>query len=243
MGGSQSRFQTTQWSLLHVLGSLSEEQQRAVLAELLGRYWKPVYCYLRRKGYDNEQAKDLTQGFFHEIVMGRRLIERANPSEGRFRTFLLTALDRYAINAHRHETAARRHCPAETVALDDTADAALVVARDLEPQEAFAYAWALDLLHEVLSHVERHCTAHGKEAHWRLFHEHIVEPILSRQESTSLTELCGRFDIPTTIKAENMIETVRRRFRAIMKERVRQYVASDEDVEQEIRDLMEILSR
>jgi len=243
IGGSQSRFQTTEWSLMHEFGNLSEEQRKTVLDELLGRYWKPVYCYLRRKGYDNEQAKDLTQGFFHEIVMGRRLIERADQTKGRFRTFLLTALDRYTINAHRHETTARRHCSAGTVALDDTADAASLVARDMDPQEAFTYAWALDLLHEVLSQVERHCTEHGQEVHWQLFYLHVVEPIISRRESTSLTELCSRFDIPGTIKAENMIVTVRRRFQTIMRERVRQYVASDEDVEQEIRDLMEILSR
>ena len=67
-----------------------------------------MYCYLRRKNYDNERAKDLTQGFFHEVVLNRALIERADQAKGRFRSFLLHALNEYLIDEQRKETAQKR---------------------------------------------------------------------------------------------------------------------------------------
>jgi DNA-directed RNA polymerase specialized sigma24 family protein len=243
MGGPQSTFAVTQWTQMHAFAGLSPDQQKVVLEELMSRYWKPVYCYLRRKGYDNEQAKDLTQGFFHEIVMGQQLIKQADESKGRFRTFLLTALDHYAISVHRHETASKR-CPSQGMTpLDDTEDAVAATAVNMGPDEAFTYAWALELLRDVLAEVEHQCMQDGKEVHWQLFQSHVVEPIMTGGDPPPLERLCNQFGIATPTKAENMIVTVKRRFQAAMKDRVSQYVMSDGEVEQEIRDLMEILSR
>ena len=87
MGGVQEAFLTTHWSFVdNIDASNEEDRNRALVGLLLKRYWKPVYCYLRRKGYGNEQAKDLTQGFFYEVVLGRQLIEKAERSKGRFRS-------------------------------------------------------------------------------------------------------------------------------------------------------------
>src|SRR5210317_1439495 len=108
MGGVGGAFLTTHWSIVENVCSDDEDRNRALIELLLSKYWKPVYCYLRRKGYDNEQAKDLTQGFFHEIVLGRGLIEKADQSKGKFRSFLLLALNRYLINIKEQESAQKR---------------------------------------------------------------------------------------------------------------------------------------
>src|SRR4030065_2580148 len=92
MGGDREAFLTTHWSFIEDVKQ-HRDKDRALIGLLLKRYWKPVYCYLRRKGYDNEQAKDLTQGFLHEVVLNRDLIDRADPSKGSFRTLLLHALN------------------------------------------------------------------------------------------------------------------------------------------------------
>ena len=68
MGGKNEAFQTTRWSEIRNAQSPAVERKREIIDKLLTRYWKPVYCYLRRKGYDNEEAKDLVQGFFTEKV-------------------------------------------------------------------------------------------------------------------------------------------------------------------------------
>ena len=96
MGGSGEAFLTTEWSAIDQIRSGTSSSSVSLFNDLLGKYWKPVYCYLHRKGYDNEQAKDLTQAFFHEVVLGRDLVERVDKTRGRFRSFLLHALKQYA---------------------------------------------------------------------------------------------------------------------------------------------------
>src|SRR5512137_1615429 len=91
MGGTAETFLTTHWSLIEGVQK-QQDPDRALIDLLLGRYWKPVYCFIRRKGYANEEAKDLTQGFFHEVVLNRHLFERADPNRGSFRSLLLHAL-------------------------------------------------------------------------------------------------------------------------------------------------------
>ena len=69
LGGEGRAFPPTEWTWL-----LSCPQREAVLAELCRKYWKPIYCYLRSIGFGNEQAKDLTQGFFTDKVLGQDLV-------------------------------------------------------------------------------------------------------------------------------------------------------------------------
>ncbi|MHC4438444.1 MAG: RNA polymerase sigma factor, partial [Planctomycetota bacterium] len=104
MGGTGGAFLTTHWSLIDDVKQ-QPDHDRALIGFLLQRYWKPVYCYLRHKGYRNEEAKDLTQGFFHEIVLNLNLFGRADQSKGRFQSFLLVALNQYLMNEKRRETA------------------------------------------------------------------------------------------------------------------------------------------
>jgi tetratricopeptide (TPR) repeat protein len=125
---------------------------------LLDRYWRPVYCYLRHKEYDNEDAKDLTQAFFHEVVLNRNLIQRADQSKGRFRTFLLHALDQYLLNEKRRQTTQKRSPKGKLVSFDIVSPPALpeAVSR-LNPEDSYNYAWTASMLDQVLSEVEAKC--------------------------------------------------------------------------------------
>ena len=105
MGGNIQRFYTTCWTKISDIKTSDKAKEQLIINDLLELYWKPVYCYLRHKGNNNEVAKDLTQGFFHEVVINRSLIQQADKAKGKFRTFLLTALDRYTMDVHRKETA------------------------------------------------------------------------------------------------------------------------------------------
>ena len=108
IGGAEEAFLTTHWSIVEGVAMADEASSRALIESLLEDYWKPVYCYLRRKGYSNEEAKDLTQGFFHEVVLERHLVEKADPAKGRFRSFLLMALNRYLANVRKRDERQRR---------------------------------------------------------------------------------------------------------------------------------------
>ena len=93
-------------------------EDQALIGSLLKDYWKPVYCYLRCRGFANEEAKDLTQAFFHEIVLGEDLVKQADRGKGRFRSFLLTALRNYLINVRDKETAQKRLPRGRLIPLD-----------------------------------------------------------------------------------------------------------------------------
>ena len=166
---------------------------------MLNKYWKPVYCYLRRKGYDNEQAKDLTQGFFHEVVLGRGLIQKADQSRGRFRSYLLLALNRYVINVREEETARKRIPPERLVSLDmiDPPDLPPSVIQS-EPEEAFNYAWVSALLEQVLDEVQAKCGERDLTLHWQVFRDRIVRPILNRTQPLSMKAICARYGIEDT---------------------------------------------
>ena len=117
MGGTREQFLTTQWSLIANIKA-GHDEDKLFIGFLLEEYWKPVYCYLRRTGYDNEQAKDLTQAFFHEVVLNKGLVGRADKAKGRFRSFLLHALKQFVTKQNLKEKARKRIPKEKMVSLD-----------------------------------------------------------------------------------------------------------------------------
>lgn len=236
-------FPTTHWTKLVGARSKNALQQGDALEELVGRYWKPVYCYLRCKGYDRDDAKDLTQGFFHEIVLRRGLIQQADQRKGRFRVFLLTALSRYVTSAHRAEAAKQRMPEGGLIYLEEID--ALSVPEPVHyrsPVEAFDYAWGAALLDRVLADVARRCREKSNATHWELFRDRVLLPIMQNADVPSLGELCRKYGICRKAQASNMIFMVKRRFQRELRRHVRQFVSSDAEVNSEILDLMTILS-
>jgi len=215
-----------------------------LMNDLLKKYWKPVYCYLSRKGFDNERAKDLTQGFFQEIVLKRALIEHADKSRGRFRTFLLTALQQYMAEARRKQNFRKAKPKGFLLSLDELKSAQMPEApADFSPEDSFHYAWAAQLLDQLLEEVEAKCRADGKAIHWQVFHDRILRPIMEGTDAPSMGEICRRYNIESPGKASNMIVTVNRRFRAALTRRIRRSVVQDCDVDEEFQELVEIFAK
>ena len=245
LGGVQTAFLTTHWSLIQMVsGDTDRDRQRALIDLLLKRYWKPVYCYLRRRGYPNEEAKDLTQGFFHDVVLGHRLIEKAEPARGRFRSFLIMALKRYLITARAKESAQKRIPRSKRVCFEALEESQLRHACTLvTPEDTFDYAWVSALLERVIEEVRSGCCQDGKSVHWHLFRERVLEPITEKTHAPSLGELCHKYGVTSQAQASNMIVTVKRRFGTVLRKHLRDSVASEEEVEEELREMMRLLPR
>lgn len=243
MGGERETFLTTHWSLIENVKK-HQDKDRALIGLLLKRYWKPVYCYLRRKGYDNEQAKDLTQGFFHEVVLSRGLLERANSEKGRFRTLLLHTLNQYLIDEHRKETA-RKHIPKDKlVPLDITDQPSLPeIVSQLDAEQSFNYVWKADLLERVLGEVKDRYIKRGMETHWYVFRDRLLEPSLEDREVPSLNQICQRYGVDDEATASNMLKTVKRLFRSVLEKHIRQTVLSGEAIEEELREIFKFLEK
>lgn len=242
MSEQDSAFHTTHWTQILDAGSQGQPQCQSALHELLSQYWKPVYHHLCAKGYEREEAKDLTQGFFYEIVLGRDLIQLADRSKGRFRTFLLTALDRYATDSRRSERRKKRAPEGGIINLDNV-DWFSVPDPDGPSTEVFDRAWARNVLDQTLSDLEMHYRNKGKSPLWEVFRARVLAPITENAPAASLPDLCEIYSIPDPVKVSKMIVRVKRRFRTLLRRRVRQLVNSDAEVDDEIRYLIRIFSK
>jgi RNA polymerase sigma-70 factor (ECF subfamily) len=227
---------------MRAVGGTDEVLRARALEALAGRYWRPVYCFLRCQGHGHEAAQDLTQGFFQEIVLGRALFEKADPCKGRFRTYLLTALRRYVAAEHRRGQAQKRTPSRPIVSLEvsDLRDLA-IQGSSTSPDRVFMYAWAADLMEQAMADVEAECRADGRGVHWEVFYDRVARPILEDGEAPDLAEICARFGIGDEKTASNMLITVKRRFRAAVRQLLAETLSSDEDVEEELNDLVAIL--
>ena len=243
MGGDRGTFLTTHWSLIEGVKK-HQDKDRALIGLLLKRYWKPVYCYLRSKGHNNEQAKDLTQGFLHEVVLNRHLVERADSLKGRFRSLLLHALNQYVVDERRKETAQKRIPKDKLVPLDVAGSPGLAeITCELDAEQSFNYAWKAELLERVLSEVKSNYVKRGMETHWCVFRDRVLEPIMEDREASSLSLICERYDIDNETTASNMLKTVKRLFRSVLNKHVRQTVTSGEAVDAELREVFKFFEK
>ena len=243
MGGPRDTFLTTHWSLIENIQQ-ETDKDRSLIGLLLERYWKPVYCYLRRKGYQNEEAKDLTQGFFHEIVLNRGLVDRADSSKGRFRSFLLHALDQFLIDRIRREST-QSHIPKEKLVPFDITDPPELpdTFTDSSPEDCFVYTWKSELLERTLTQLQADCEKQGLEQHWCLFREKILEPILNMKESEPMKVIAARHGITSESTAFNMLLTVKRRFKDTLKTNLRITVLSEDDIDEEWKEMLNFFGK
>jgi RNA polymerase sigma factor (sigma-70 family) len=225
-GGQNSRFQTTEWTKI-----LKSGLGESILAELYTTYWRPVYKYLRRKGFSNEEAKDLIQEFFSEKVLGQQLLQRADRTKGKFRTFLLTAIRNYAIDLHRRKR--------ETLGLDEDVERPSEIS---SPESDFDLAWAKELLLKVLAELETECRNHGKEVHWEVFQSWLLEPELADAKQ-DMSAICVKFGVDSPDRAYNMIANTKGRFRKILRRHLSLHVDSDAEIDDEIRHFIQIFSK
>lgn len=225
MGGSNYRFPPTEWTKI-----LRPLQRESVYSELYAKYWKPLYFYLRGRGFNNEEAKDLVQGFFTDKILGQELIHKADRERGRLRNFLLTAVRNYAIIAQRGNK------PKQS--LDEKAEKSTKLD---DPETEFNRVWADQLLQEVLKELKTECFRKGKTLHWQLFQEWLLEP-KGEVNNVRLADISAKYGIADTSKAYNMISNIKERFRALLRNHLLPLVNSDKEVNSEIADFINIFS-
>lgn len=220
------QFPTTCWSLIQHASQEPTSGSRENMGELLRRYQQPMLLHLQFKGVPVESAEDLVQEFMLEML-DQQLLSIADANKGRFRTLLLTALDRFAISRHRYETAAKRR-PKDLQSLDaaendQTTDAAP------PPDSVFQRAWALDVLAEALAAMQRECSEHGQQERWEVFDRRVVGPLLEDRPATSYAELSDSLGLATEKTAMNVLVTAKRQFARVLREVVRDYVTRSQD--------------
>jgi RNA polymerase sigma factor (sigma-70 family) len=149
-------FQTTRWSLVLASGAA---QARPALEELFRAYRPPVLAFVRHFGHSREDAEDLVQDFFLRFMEGD-LAAQADRERGRFRSFLLTSLKHFMINAHEREVALKRGGGDNAIDIDAVAHA--MTADGQTPERAFELTWALTVIERALAALREEAERAGK---------------------------------------------------------------------------------
>lgn len=235
------RFPATQWSLVARVGADDEGRRREALESLLARYLPAMRAHLvYRKGMRPENADDLLQEFVVGKILEKDLILQADRELGKFRTFLLTALDRFLINQLRDQRAAKRSPGAPQMSLDEGGDHA---ASAQNPSDAFDVAWARQVVDEALGRMQGMCEGSGRPDIWELFQLRIARPILEGAEPVGYAQLIRQFGFRSPSQASNALVTAKRMYARALREVVSEYVRDEGEISAEVAELQQVLAR
>ncbi|MEM1180868.1 MAG: hypothetical protein AAGM22_21160 [Acidobacteriota bacterium] len=242
-------FHTTRWSLVAAAGDrgdLSSESVRRALSDLCADYWYPLYAYVRRRGYGHEDAGDLTQAFFAKLL-AKHDLAAADPTRGRFRSFLLSSLKNFLAGAWRHRNAEKRGGAFELTALDfDAAEEAyrLEPREGLDPESLYHRRWALGMLARTAERLEDHYESTGRS---ELFHALKDGVLGGGTDAPPYPELAPRLGM-----SEGALRTAASRMRTRWRLELRKLVAEtvhptstdpDGEVESELHALIDAVGR
>jgi len=236
---TQMPFDDTHWSLVLRAGK-SDDGAREALETLCRQYWPPLYSFLRAKGYQKEQAEDILQGFFVHILE-RNAIDRADPEAGRFRTYLLTILSRFAGSEWARSRTLKRGGGIELISMDTDGVEAIqnrITVKSRTPEEIFEHQWAMNVLGQAM---ERLADYYGKSGKQHLFET--LRPALVAGEERGAGADVGQALGMSTGAVRVAVHRLRARFRETLAEVVAETVGSPEDVQAELQSLFEILGR
>ena len=236
-------FASTRWSIVLEAGDSATTSAHALsaLSELCQMYWRPMYAFLRKEGYGPEDAQDLTQGFFADLIE-TRAYARADREKGRFRSFLLGTLKHFIADVRDRGRALKRGGGMILENLDDKAiaeaETRVAQAAKWQAEETYDREWAALLLRQALDRLTQECALAGKADLLR----HLM-PYLSANEESVIPyeQMAQQAHRPvTTLRSD--VARLRKRYRAILREVVRDTVFDAEDVDEELRYLCRVLA-
>jgi RNA polymerase sigma-70 factor (ECF subfamily) len=234
------RFATTHWSVVLAAGEPESTRHRQALEALCTTYWFPLYVYLRRQGNDAGQAEDYTQAFL-AFLLEKQALRKADPNRGRFRSFLLASLKNFLANERARAQALKRGGGRKVLSLDiENAERrySLKPVDELSPEKLFARSWALTVLDRTMDRLQSEAAAAQKQ---RLFDALRVcltadkGSVPYRQMAAELSMSAGAVRVAA--------HRLRRRYREVLRDEIAQTVTTEDQIDQEIRDLFAALAR
>lgn len=205
------------------------------MEQLCRTYWYPLYAYVRRRGHSVEEAQDLTQEFFARLIE-KQWLTAADASKGRFRTFLLTAMNHFLAKEWRRTTAAKRGGNKKLISLDDTAEARYEkeAASDLPPDRLYERRWALSVFDQALRRLRQRYEGVDKACHYDC-----LKQFLSIQPDDGEYSIVGKELEMSPGAVAAAVHRLRQQYREVVRAEVAQTVESQEELEEEMRWLLQ----
>jgi RNA polymerase sigma-70 factor (ECF subfamily) len=232
-------FQTTHWSLVLLAAERGTSDAEAAIAQLCSGYWQPVYGFLRRSGESVHAAQDLTQEFFCRLL-AKNYLQAADPERGRFRSFLLAAVKHFLANERKAARTQKRGGGQQVLSLDfQLAEATYQnePADERTPEQLFEQQWAVLLLERVLQRLEHENLSAGKEAAWPLYRSALIPA----SDTLSYADIAAQLGTTEAV-VKMTVHRLRKRYRELLRDEIAQTVAEPAEIEQEMRDLLLLLS-
>ena len=244
IGGPSGKFPATRWSAVVAARSDDPRERRRALGCIVSAYWKPIYKYLRiRWNKSNEDAKDVTQDFFTQLI-DKEYLSDFDPAKSRLRTFLRVCVDHFVANQTKAAKRLKRGGDVAHLSFDfDSAEAEFVRAKSpltaSAPSESFddflEKEFVRNLFTLAVADVRRFCEERSKQLHFRLFERYDLDDDGARRPSYS--EMAREFSIAVT-DVTNHLAFARREFRRIALERLREITCSEAEFRREARALL-----
>lgn len=235
---SSYQFTTTHWSVVVSAGESDSEASLRALDRLCRTYWYPLFAYVRRRGYAEEEAKDLTQAFFAQLISGQT-VAKADRERGRFRTFLLASLDHFLANEWNRSQARKRGGGLEFISLEFAREQEahhLEPVDHLTPERLFERRWAEAVLVRVLDRLQQEYDGSKIKRF-----EHL-KPFLNEAKGAESYASAAQALGLSEPAVKSAIHRLRQRFRELLRQEIAQTVATSSEIDLEIRHLLQALA-
>jgi RNA polymerase sigma factor (sigma-70 family) len=230
-------FTTTHWSVVLEAQGDSPATHEA-LEKLCRTYWRPIYSFLRRQGFGLEEAEDITQGFFAQLLK-RRSFNAVRKEKGRLRSFLLGSLKYFLADEQRRAMAIKRGkgqrvIPLEELQADERTD--MEPSDPMTAEMIYERRWALTVLERVLSRLKDEYRAAGNAA---LF-DSLRQLLPDEPGAPSQADIAAHLGM-TENAVRQAFHRFRQRYQLLMREEIAHTVATPGDIEDELRHLISVV--
>ena len=231
-------FESTHWTVVLEAARQDSPTGQVALGTLYRTYWKPIYAFMRRSGHSRDEAEDLAQEFFAQLVQ-KNWLTSITREGGKFRSVLLTAVKHFLAHARDHQRALKRGGGRPLVSLDAEGGASgefPELADNATPEREFERRWALAMLEKAMERLRQKYLRLEKAD---LFDE--LKVFLSGgSRPLPHSEIAAKYDI--SVSAVGVaIHRLRRRFGEILREQVARNVTDPTEVDAELRHLIATL--
>lgn len=232
-----TRFATTVWSRVLRAAASDDVTARPAMAELCQAYWYPLYAYARKRGGSPAEAEDSVQAFF-AWLLEKNLLRRAEPERGRFRGFLVASFQQFLARQHAHDSAQKRR-PTTPLTSINTSTGELRYDKELTdevtPERLFEYTWALSVVQRVMDQLRAEAVAGGRVDRFDAF-----QGMMTDQGTTGAREL-GQSLGMSEGAVRVAVHRMKQRYGELLRQEIAVTLDEGEDVNEEIRYLMNAL--
>ncbi|MGO8696786.1 MAG: RNA polymerase sigma factor [Limisphaerales bacterium] len=235
---ASGQFSTTRWSVVLLAGQAGSSESQVALEKLCRTYWQPVCAFARRRGWSEEDAKDLTQQFFARLLQ-RNDFRGLDPGKGKFRTFLLTAFTHFLANEYDRVSALKRGGGHAVLSLEQLPPDDLGLAsQEISPGSLYDLRWAQTIVQMALKELTTEMCQAGKEAQFSALRCFLT----TNAEAGDYALAAEKLGVESS-SVPVMVHRLRQRYRELVRAEVAQTVSSPIELEEEMRYLLAVLSQ